>query len=162
MADGSLAYAKGTPTVAEGDIVEAEGFRYEVAASGASDCHLSTAGGVKLYAVAGETGRLNVRAFNAKGDGTTDNTGIIQAAIDYCTDNGFRLRAPGGPYLVSTIDVTCPIHGDRVDSFGNDPTFVSAVGAGIFAVRMRAGGGEMHDVTVKNTEWGTASIAGPS
>jgi hypothetical protein len=36
-------------TVGVGGIINAQGFRYEVAASGASDHHLTTAGGVKLY-----------------------------------------------------------------------------------------------------------------
>lgn len=40
-------------TYAAGQIVEAGGFRYEVAASGASDHHVATAGGVKLYGVSG-------------------------------------------------------------------------------------------------------------
>lgn len=35
--------------VQAGDIITAQGFRYEVAASGASDQHVITAGGVKLY-----------------------------------------------------------------------------------------------------------------
>lgn len=38
-------------TYAAGQIVEAGGFRYQVAASGASDQHVTTAGGVKLYEV---------------------------------------------------------------------------------------------------------------
>lgn len=36
-------------TYAAGQIIEAEGFRYEVAASSATDHHVTTAGGVKLY-----------------------------------------------------------------------------------------------------------------
>lgn len=38
-------------TVAEDDYITAGGFRYQVAAPGASDEHLTTAGGVKLYRV---------------------------------------------------------------------------------------------------------------
>lgn len=49
LADTTLAYGTGDRPVAAGDIIEAGGFRYEVAASGASDHALTTAGGVKLY-----------------------------------------------------------------------------------------------------------------
>lgn len=47
LADTTLAYTG----VSAGDVVEAGGYRYQVAASGASDHHVTTAGGVKLYAL---------------------------------------------------------------------------------------------------------------
>lgn len=52
LADTTLTYTAGQPgTVAAGGYVQtrAEGFSYQVAASGASDQHVTTAGGVKLY-----------------------------------------------------------------------------------------------------------------
>ena len=52
LADTTLTYTAGQPgAVVAGDIVRtrAEGFAYEVAASGAADQHVTTAGGVKLY-----------------------------------------------------------------------------------------------------------------
>lgn len=50
LADSTLSYTPGSGLieVGEGDIIEAQGFRYEVVASGATDAHVETAGGVKL------------------------------------------------------------------------------------------------------------------
>lgn len=62
LADTTLAYAAGTITVSENDVVGASGYLYRVAASGASDEHVTTAGGVKLYVLPGERG-LNAYAF---------------------------------------------------------------------------------------------------
>lgn len=53
LADEDLAYSAASPalTVTSGQGVTAQGFRYEVAASDATNYHLLTAGGVKLYVV---------------------------------------------------------------------------------------------------------------
>jgi hypothetical protein len=82
--DTDLTYTAGQPgTVTAGDIVRtrAEGFSYSVAASSATDHHVTTAGGVKLYVLRGEKG-FSVSAFGAVGDGTTDDTAAIQATVD--------------------------------------------------------------------------------
>jgi hypothetical protein len=82
LADTQFTYAAGVPNtiqVATGDILRtlAEGFAYAVAASGATDQHVTTAGGVKLYVQP----PYNVKAFGAKGDFVTDDTAAFQAAI---------------------------------------------------------------------------------
>lgn len=61
MADTTLTYS----TVTAGDIVRtrSEGFAYQVAASGATDHHVVTAGGVKLYVLA-ESGEYPIEAFS--------------------------------------------------------------------------------------------------
>lgn len=61
-----------------GSVIEAGGFRYQVAASGASDHHVTTAGGVKLYLTS--LFQIDVRAFGATGIG--DDAVPLQAAID--------------------------------------------------------------------------------
>ncbi|MFD1477441.1 glycosyl hydrolase family 28-related protein, partial [Ancylobacter polymorphus] len=84
LADSSLTYSTGSPSsVTEGNYVRTrkEGISYAVAASGATDEHVSTAGGVKLYVVPGPKG-YDVRAFGAAGDNTTDDTAAVQGAID--------------------------------------------------------------------------------
>lgn len=57
LADVTMTYAAGNNQVIAGDVVQAnaEGFAYRVASSGASDHNVTTAGGVKLYAVVAPT-----------------------------------------------------------------------------------------------------------
>ena len=85
LADVQFTYTPGIPNtiqVSSGDIIRtlAEGFAYEVAASGASDQDVSTAGGVKLYVQANANG-FDARAFGAIGDGVTDDTAAINSAL---------------------------------------------------------------------------------
>jgi hypothetical protein len=91
LANTQITYNSGSNQVVAGNIVRtlAEGFAYRVAASSASDHHVTTAGGVKLYVLPGDNG-FNVRAFGAKGDNRTDDTAAFNAAI--------RANGPwGGP-----------------------------------------------------------------
>ena len=83
-------------SVAVGDRVEAGPFGYFVAAAGASDHHLVTAGGVKLYVDMQE--RADVKAFGAVGDGTTDDTTAIQAAFN---SDASEVFISAGTYLVT-------------------------------------------------------------
>jgi len=79
LADTTLTYTAGqTGTVTMGQYImtRAEGFSYSVAASGASDHHITTAGGVKLYALSGD-----VRAFGAVGDGVTNDADALIDAL---------------------------------------------------------------------------------
>jgi hypothetical protein len=62
-----------------------------------------------------------VKDFGAVGDGVTDDTAAIQAAIDSLPANGGTVYLPLGTYLVSTLN------------FPNDPKTVNFVGAGIKA-----------------------------
>lgn len=84
LADAALGYSQPTPNqVVAGNIIYAGGFRYEVALAGASDQHLTTAGGVKLYAMMGADGALNSRAYATASKGlTADNTADVQRALD--------------------------------------------------------------------------------
>lgn len=74
LADTTLTYS----TASAGDIVRtrSEGFSYQVAASGATNQHVTTAGGVKLYVLPGDTG-YNVKAFGAVGNGVADDTAAV-------------------------------------------------------------------------------------
>ena len=112
LANTQITYGSGSNQVVAGSILRtlAEGFTYRVAASGASDHHVTTAGGVKLYVLPSNNG-FNVRAFGAKGDGTTDDTAAFNAAL---TANGawggtrqllslgrVMIHVPRGRYLVN-------------------------------------------------------------
>ena len=71
LADTVLAYAgTGTDKAVAGNTVvtRSEGFSYEIAASGATDEDVTTAGGVKLYVVGDPT----LKAFGAQGDAVTN------------------------------------------------------------------------------------------
>ena len=58
------------------------GYTYKAAASGATDHHLTTAGGSqKLYVLPNDQG-FNLKAFGAVGDGVADDSTAIQAALD--------------------------------------------------------------------------------
>lgn len=76
LADDTMSYTPGTDLieVGPGDIIEAQGFRYEVAASDATNAHVETAGGVKLLVV-GDT--INVEAL-----------GWVAEEVDPNYDNG--------------------------------------------------------------------------
>lgn len=153
--DVALTYAPDqTGTVTEGVkiVTQAEGFGYSVADSAATDHHVTTAGGVKLYVLPGADGDFAAKAFGAVGDGVTDDTAAIQAAIDYCAANSATLRVPGGPYIVTTINVSCTLVGSINNRFAvGECTFISDVGAGEWAVVLDSLKGTLELVTVRNT-----------
>jgi hypothetical protein len=104
LADTQFTYAAGVPNtiqVAPGDILRtlAEGFAYEVAASGATDQHVTTAGGVKLYALPSEDGVVNIKAVGAVGDGVADESAAYLAASAACGLGG-TIYFPPGTYLI--------------------------------------------------------------
>lgn len=51
------------------------------------------------------TEEINVRDFGAKGDGVTDDTAAIQAAIDVAENGGF-VKIPRGIYMIRGLKVT--------------------------------------------------------
>lgn len=128
--DVAALLADTTLVAATGDVVQTreEGFAYEVVTSGQ---HVTTAGGVKLIVLPGDAG-MNVKAFGAKGDGTTNDTTAIQLALNaarnlvlqtatniadqnFPNKGGLTVYVPAGQYIISQIEV---------------PETVSLVGAG--------------------------------
>lgn len=80
------------------------GFTYRVAASSASDHHVITAGGVKLYVLPGSDGFRNADAFNVVGDNTTEVSSALQAVFSV----GGRIRLGRGKQYVINKRVTFP------------------------------------------------------
>lgn len=87
-----------------GNIWEAAGFRYEEAASGATDNHVTTSAGVKLYVLPDSNG-YNVEAFGVVGDDTTDDATPLQAAFD-ALENGDTLNFGDKMDIVSNQKIT--------------------------------------------------------
>lgn len=105
LADDTMSYDAGEDLVevGDGDIIEAGGYRYEVAASGATDHHLETTGGVKLYVRPGEDGSVSIRQFGAVGDGSTSDDPAFIAASKAASAGDFNhLHLPPGEYVLST------------------------------------------------------------
>jgi len=115
IADTSLTYTAAQPgTVSAGDYVRtrSEGFAYQVAASGASDHHITTAGGVKLYVVPGQDGRAAIGAFGCRLDGVADDTAAVQAALD----SGLPLSWPDGEALITDSLRISRVSGCSIDA----------------------------------------------
>ena len=96
LADTDLTYAGGLDGVVAGVVVRAGPFIYRVAASGATDNHVATAGGVKLFIV-GDIG--NVIAWGCPTDGVTSIHVVAQKMADYLatlpkTDRSIKIVFP--------------------------------------------------------------------
>lgn len=147
LADTTLTYTGAQPgTVAAGDIIrtQAEGFSYQVAASGASDHHVITAGGVKLYVLPNSDGEVNVRAFGTAGDGVADDTAAFTKALATQRD----VFVPNGTYLITdTLTATWQrLRGQN----GNRTTLKFNHTNGDFAVKVLTGerGGGIERLTI--------------
>jgi len=126
LADTGLSYSN----IDAGDYIRtrSEGFVYLVAASGASDHHIATDGGVKLYVE--HTPKLgDVRAYGGLGDGITDNVTAAQKAANHVGHCHF----PGsGPYLIGLPGVKF--------SNATGPNYGHVSGDGMFETVVQADG----------------------
>jgi hypothetical protein len=84
----------------EGQIWRAGSFLYEEAASGASDHDVTTSGGVKLYALATEEGKVTPAQFGATGSGN-DRTALV-AWLDHLAANTDRVGWVDRDYSFAT------------------------------------------------------------
>jgi len=104
LADTTYSYSAGAEkvVVAPGAIIQSrtEGWAYVVAASGAADHGLMTAGGVKLYVQPDADGRANLTAFGGIGNNAASNNAAITAAVL----TGAEISSRPGRYL-STLPV---------------------------------------------------------
>lgn len=99
-----------------GTIWEADVFRYREAAAGASDHHVTTAGGVKLY-VLPVGGRMHWRAFGPTFDLTTNNSALFQTAARAASSAGVPLIVDGNFAMRSAVTVP-----NRVTILAHDAT----------------------------------------
>lgn len=98
FSDETLSYTPGAGLVEvhAGDLIDAQGFRYQVAPSDAADHHIETAGGAKLYVLPDNDGYFRVDAFGALGNNVDDTVAIQKAASVSAL---LRFRA-GGLYRI--------------------------------------------------------------
>ena len=66
----------------EGTVVRGGAHRYTATAVGEDSPHITTDGGQKLFVATDAPGTVSVDAFGAVGDGSTDDSAAIQAAVD--------------------------------------------------------------------------------
>jgi len=72
----------------------------------------ATAGGIDVG-----TGVINVKNYGATGDGSTDDTAAIQAALDAAYTAGETVYVPTGTYMINALAVASPTaHGLTVKS----------------------------------------------
>ncbi len=91
-----------------GQVIWAGGLRYQRAASGASDHHVTTAGGVKLYVMRGDDGKFAVGAFNIN-PGATDHTSSYAAMVLAVHNAGGGIIKFGAGEYVGTFPLTTSV-----------------------------------------------------
>jgi hypothetical protein len=100
LADETLSYVPGPgkTVVAPGDYVRTrkEGFAYQVVTPAATDQHVTTDGGVKLYVLPGGDGRINLAATDLALDGTDESAAALAVLSRF---KGQKLLLPYGKTL---------------------------------------------------------------
>ena len=108
-ADTVLSYTAGTglTVVAAGDIVQAQGFDYEVLTSGSSG-HISNSAEtpVQLDVLVGGDGKFNALAFSMVGDDSTDNSVVMATAFAAVSAANGELVFNGGIFRARSIAKT--------------------------------------------------------
>ncbi|CUI01130.1 hypothetical protein [Leisingera aquaemixtae] len=104
LADNVLSYAPGSiHYVTAGDYLEAGGHRYQVAASGATDHHMLTVGGVKLYARP-HAGMVAATQVGVTFDGVTDDAAALNLGAKISRESGWIFMIDGtGGYAADTL-----------------------------------------------------------
>lgn len=128
---------------------------YNIADYDATDHHLTTAAGLRLYVKPSASG-YNVKAFGAIGDGITDDTASINKAITALPMDaslGGRLIFPSGRYLTDGGHVF-NVTGHQVVGFGIDSTRIvlnpSTSHSGVFILGNKLASSVVKHISLKD------------
>lgn len=113
------------------------------------------------------TESVSVKQFGAKGDGSNDDTGNIQAAINYMANQLGELYFPAGTYKVtSPLTSTYPVQwrgeGNGVTTFNNFTTKGSTILSTVttdYVVKLNDGGGFQRGLRISNMRFAGAGTA---
>lgn len=127
----TVALATADTTLGVGDVViieeRANGiFNVISGTSTANTYNIIAHGSLSLSLELGLEGGINVRQFGATGNGTTDDTSAIQAAID----TRRNVFIPDGTYLVSSLDYGTPSFANQMNITGAGRNEVILKGSG--------------------------------
>ena len=104
-----------------------------------------------LRELSGQFGNpINVKHYGAKGDGATDDTAAIQAAIDAAEVSGNCAHLPAGEYLIDGLDI-----GAAVEISG--PGVLLCAADVDYGIKVQLAWGESTDCTIANQVIGTGS-----
>jgi hypothetical protein len=93
--NASLTYASGVDAVVAGNVVAADGLRYEALASNAADAHIVTAGSLKSRVL-----RTSDGAFVAHAFGSVRNSATARKAVEAAAGEGVKRLVFSGDWLV--------------------------------------------------------------
>jgi hypothetical protein len=96
-------------------------------------------------------GQFNVHDFGARGDGVTDDTNAIQAALNAANNaGGGTVTLPVGTYLVNPANKTLQLYNNiEVLGFGPDSVIKVANWAGNYRMMLSASG-DVNNLTLRN------------
>lgn len=106
-----------------GTEIEAEGYRYKIAAAASADINVFTSGGVPLFVMPPNGSHYPWAAWGPISDGVTDNYSKLRNAGDACRKNNISgLTFPSGQYFIGqefVIDWQASIVGAKGEVYNN-------------------------------------------
>lgn len=169
LADTGLGYTvgPGIVVVSAGDFLDAEDYKYQVADSAATDHHLITANGVKVYALP-HAGQFNVRQFGAVVEGA-DISAVMEKAMEASfVARNVTLTFPKGRFLLnSLVDAAFPtgvgtgnpVHVITIDGSGCVLEVPSSNTAGAIKITVQ---NNFQQLRIRNIEIQSAALIGVS
>ena len=110
-----------------------------------------------------EGAAVNVKDFGAVGDGVTDDTTAIQAAIDSVSTNGGHVYFPTGTYNCTTIVITGQANNIFISGSGKGNTFINftaSSGVGL-DVKETVGQGGVQRLTIRDISFTDSRSTSP-